>query len=106
MSNKLREALKKCMELGEKIDESLGTDESTVWNCRYERSFANSIVEIAKEALAEPLRNCDIGTVAEQKERFDKYCFSRKCYECPVYFQNQKSVDCGLWWAQMQYDGS
>ena len=55
------------------------------------------------DVLKEPLRNCDVGTIAEQKERFDKYCFSRKCYECPVYFQNQKSVDCGLWWAQMSY---
>lgn len=54
--NEMREALVKCMELGKKIDESLGNDESTVWNCRYERSFANSIVEIAKSALAAPTR--------------------------------------------------
>ena len=55
MNDKIRNALEKCMELGKMIDESLGNDESTVWNCRYERSYANSIVEIAKEALSEPL---------------------------------------------------
>lgn len=65
---------------------------------------AQEALNKAEAVINEPLRNCDIGTVAEQKERFDKYCFSRKCYECPAHFQ--KSVDCGLWWAQMPYVGS
>ena len=67
---------------------------------------AQEALNKAEAVINEPLRNCDIGTVAEQKERFDKYCFSRKCNKCPVYFQNQGSVDCGLWWAQMPYVGS
>jgi hypothetical protein len=70
----IRNALEKCMELGKKIDESLGNDESTVWNCRYERSFANSIVEIAKSALAKPPLNCEVFTSeSEMKSAFIDY---------------------------------
>lgn len=99
MSSKTREALNQLLGL---IDNGVlvfsnELDTSEVCNAQYQ-------IDKADEALAEPLRNCDIGTVAEQKERFDKYCFSRKCYECPAHFQ--KSVDCGLWWAQMLYDDS
>lgn len=103
MSSKTREALNQLLGL---IDNGVlvfsnELDTSEVCNAQYQ-------IDKADEALAEPLRNCDIGTVVEQKERFDKYCASRKCYECPVYFQNQKSADCycGLWWAQMPYDDS
>lgn len=118
MSIKAREALKKCMELGKTIDLLLGNDESTVWNCRYERSSANSIVEIAKEALSEPLKNCDIGTAEEQSKRFREFCsahkyvssdFSTICRgfgknRCP-FFNTKSKSNCELAWSQMPYEG-
>lgn len=106
MSSKLREALKKCMELGKNIDESLGSDESTVWNCRYERSSANSIVEIAKEALAEPIRNYEVGTAEEQEKRFT-YQFCRVgvdgCSRCKLNNLKHRGNTCGIHWSQMPY---
>jgi hypothetical protein len=54
------------------------------------------------DVLKEPLRNCDVGTAREQKERFDNYCESIECNKCPAYFD--KSIDCGIWWSQMPYE--
>ena len=106
MSSKLREALAKCMEFGKKIDESLGSDESTVWTCRYERSYAKAIEEIAKEALAEPVRNCDVGTAEEQYARIRAFCKRHKvglrCVDCPV--NGVLPKNCALIWAQMPYE--
>ena len=60
----------------------------------------------AKAALATHPRNCDIGTVEEQAERFDCFCYAHRsrekgCEGCPI-------LDCGvscceLAWAQMPY---
>ena len=100
MSIKAREALKKCMELGKTIDESLGNDESTVWNCRYERSSAYAIVEIAKEALSEPLKNCDIGTAEEQLKRHSKWCATSKDFSCAPTMCRKCFAD----WSQIPYE--
>lgn len=65
-------------------------------------------------ALAAPPRNCDVGTVEEQQERFAKYCRvhsdAHECgigyaignpkAKCPAY----KTIDCQLVWAQMPYE--
>ena len=102
MSSKLREALAKCMEFGKKIDESLGSDESTVWTCRYERSYAKAIEEIAKEALAEPVRNCDVVTADEQYNRFIHCCTSRKipCRRSDTF----SCTKCYAVWSQLPYE--
>lgn len=99
MSSKIKEALNQLLGLidNEILVFSNELDPSEVSNAQFQ-------IDKAGDAYEKPLRNCDVGTVAEQKERFDKYCSSRKCNKCPVYFQNQKSVDCGLWWAQMPYE--
>jgi hypothetical protein len=74
MNAKLREALENCMELAKKIDESLGNDESTVWNCLYERSSANSIVEIAKSALVEQKYEAKWKLGAEYEYAYCSHC--------------------------------
>lgn len=53
----LRAALEKCAELGDQIDNWLGSDEATAWNCRNERSAAHNIMLTARAALAAPARN-------------------------------------------------
>ena len=64
-------------------------------------------LRIAKEALALPRRNCDVGTAEEQYERHKKLC-SRACLSCPVHkefdFRKALSWSCQLVWAQMPYE--
>ena len=65
----------------------------------------------AREALDEPLRNCDVGTAEEQQRRFVDFCERHsviicgihRCDQCPLYFDNK---GCGLTWAQMPYEES
>ena len=59
-----------------------------------------------KEALAEPLRNCDIGTVEEQAKRFDEFCYNHRsrekgCGDCPLL---EGGPCCELAWTQMPYE--
>ena len=61
-------------------------------------------------ALAAPPRNCDVGTVEEQAQRFNDYCTKQGdgcCIvggkgACPI-FKGYR-VDCGIVWAQMPYE--
>ncbi len=54
-----------------------------------------SIRDKAKAALAAPPRNCDVGTVEEQKERLAAHCKSTKnCRQCPYL-----SKWCAIEWA-------
>ena len=59
----------------------------------------------AKAALAEPLRNCDVGTAEEQAKRFEKFCkdnqtSSGSCSECKIW----DCPRCELTWGQMPYE--
>ena len=59
-----------------------------------------------KEALAEPIRNCDVGTPKEQSLRFDEFCYAHRsrekgCEGCPI-LEGGVSC-CELAWAQMPY---
>ena len=57
----------------------------------------------AKSALAEPLRNCDVGTEEEQMERFFKFCTPQRCDECKSH-EDDSFYGCVLRWSQMQYE--
>ena len=59
----------------------------------------------AKAALATHPRNCDIGTVEEQAERFDCFCYNHRsrekgCGDCPLL----EGGPCELAWTQMPYE--
>ena len=59
----------------------------------------------AKAALATHPRNCDIGTVKEQAERFDEFCYAHRsrekgCGDCPLL----EGGPCELAWTQMPYE--
>jgi len=57
----------------------------------------------AKEVKKTLVRNCDVGTVAEQMNRFEEYC---KAHEpCESYPLDRPRVcpSCGVDWAQMPY---
>lgn len=97
MSSKTREALNQLLGL---IDNGIlvfsnELDTSEVCNAQYQ-------IDKANEALDEPLRNCDVGTVKEQYNRFLKFCHGENCSKCPVH----DAVNCKSAWAHMPYDGS
>lgn len=55
------------------------------------------------KALARPRRNCDVGTPAEQEERFARFCHRESggtCLGCPIV----PITDCGIVWANMPYE--
>ena len=71
-------------------------------------AWAMRLCEIISRDLGIPLRNCDVGTAAEQQVRFNQFCKShvhecglgRRHANCPAY----KTTDCALTWAQMPYE--
>ena len=96
MSSRLREALEQIHELL-----SIGGQPDTAMCIRYEAAY-----QIAKEALAEPIRNCDVGTAEEQYARVLAFCKRHKvglrCVDCPV--NGVLPKNCALIWAQMPYE--
>ena len=96
-NNKLREALTKILNLTSSLDEDCAVDPV-------------DICDIARAALAEPVKNCEVGTVEEQEVRFDGFCMAHKeikepglkgCSDnCPFV----KTGFCDLHWAQMPYE--
>ena len=100
-NNKLREALKDIGRLVEQIH-FLYSD------------YPSEIHEIARKvnaALAEPVKNCEVGTADEQKKRFSDFCCSHTdptdidgwvCDKrCPLY---EKHPKCKEAWEQMPYE--
>lgn len=84
--NKLREAL----EEADIVLSALGYDANT------------PIRTQIKQALSEPLKNCEVGTVREQDARFDEFCCSNnECDKCPL---KKEVVTCALGWAHMPYE--
>ena len=67
--------------------------------------MANAL-DKAKAALAEPIRNCDVGTAEEQYARVRAFCKRHKvglrCVDCPV--NGGRPKNCALIWAQMPYE--
>ena len=68
------------------------------------------IDRVTQEALAEPSRNCEVGTAEEQNRRFETFCnnhFSNPlecgCEDCPCRITS-KYIRCVLVWAQMPYE--
>ena len=112
MSNSaMREALKNLVDrTSEYIKEC---NPSIAGGCEIRRALEN-----AKDALAAPPRNCEVGTAEEQSERFRAFCHSHmygfndprgyRCKEdCPVKMEIVRSdklcIYCQLVWAQMPY---
>lgn len=73
-------------------------------------TFDPSEVECLRAALAEPPRNCDVGTVMEQGKRFAAFCYKNRnaescCGDCPAFNKGTpRGAECELTWAQMPYE--
>lgn len=71
------------------------------------RECSEFVAMCCKSALAEPPRNCDVGTAEEQEERLYAYCKAHRdndaeCLYCPLF--GQTGGYCELVWAQMPYE--
>jgi len=88
-----REHLEQVSEWAEKYLRDYGAD--------YE--LHNKLCDYLKSALAEPPRNCDIGTPEEQENRFDAFCKGvNGCRDCIIYIRGQNGY-CHSAWSQMPY---
>lgn len=68
-------------------------------------SPCSAIIRMRNALSANPIRNCDVGTPEEQKERFEEFCDDEKgdrqhCRNCRLC----NAQDCELAWAQMPYE--
>ena len=73
----------------------------------FNRVHLEALLNKAKAALAEPPRQCDVGTAEEQAGRLREFCKKhrdgvRRCSRCPV--ERIFPKDCTLAWAQMPYE--
>lgn len=90
-NNKLREALSEISNLADALD--------------IDNTNVVAILDQCRDALAEPERNCDVGTAEEQSERYEKFCYAHRsrekgCGGCPLC----DIVCCGFAWLQMPYE--
>lgn len=85
-NNKLREALMHIQNLADALD----LDEPNVI----------AILDTCRDALAEPVRNCEVGTVEEQFKRHSKWCATTKDFSCAPMMCRK----CFANWAQMPYE--
>jgi hypothetical protein len=80
----------------------------TQYGCRYEEMA--KALDKAKAALAEPPRNCDVGTAEEQSVRMSKFCSEQYeksdgvmlCSGCR--FHDIEGLECQFAWSQMPYE--
>ena len=108
-NNKLRDALVKCREIALQwqADEAAGVAGTT--DKPHARSAAEAVIDMEFElnaALAEPVKNCEVGTVAQQAKRFAEYCESEVCKRKRCKFRAKALCieQCALAWAQMPYE--
>ena len=94
-NNKLREALN---DIIDKIDKWRTDGSMEHWQY-------SQLSDIADAALAEPVKNYEVGTAEEQAPRFDCFCQIEKgnCGDCPLWVSGTVGHNCELRWAQMPY---
>lgn len=67
--------------------------------------WALRLGDVACAAISARPRNCDVGTVKEQAERFDYFCYNHRsrekgCGDCPLL----DGGPCEFAWMQMPYE--
>ena len=92
-NNKIRAALEQAKEIARTIYSTSETGSP-------HEDLAEKIVELAHAALAEPVKNCEVGTPEEQmKRQHDTMCNTTKA--CPD--SDWSCRKCFAVWAQMPY---
>lgn len=67
---------------------------------------AKGCLAVVDAALAEPLRNCEVGSYEEQFGRWEKLCESNggQCFKCKFDTSCDLSAKCFAKWSQMAYE--
>ena len=96
-NNKLREA---CANIAEYARSAMCHTTDT-----HVLGYLNQIEGWTKSALAEPVKNFEVGSPKEQNERHNGFCYAHRSYEkccgdCPL----NGEPCCELAWAQMPYE--
>lgn len=99
MSSKAREALSEIIDLIDKW-----RTDGVMEHWQYSQLF-----DVADNALAEPLKNCEVGTDLEQAKRLRNICIKYRamigtCLNCPIFKPGDSSCDCFARWSQMPYE--
>ena len=107
MSNSLREALSDATSVLEDILDAFSRGEGGVY-----KSDVAEAIDNARAALAQPRKNCEVGTPEEQSQRFDAFCVSHYTppnkdgvvpdgCDCPCYTRGK---GCNAFaWGQLPY---
>ena len=102
-NNKIRAALEQAKDIARTIYSTSETGSP-------HEDLAEKIVELANAALAEPVRNYEVGTADEQALRFVEFCGKHHtvqgrwiCHECPCKGNMNEIPHCLTKWAQMPY---
>ena len=98
------------METNNKLREALGKLRAELWNNTViagKRKF--ELYEIADAALAEPVRNCDIGTLEDRREQFKQFCKSHSdgvvCNrDCPLFKLHINGYSCHFEWGELPFE--
>lgn len=97
-NNKLREAMMQIYDRVNSLDENCGVDPV-------------EIRDIARAALAEPVKNYEVGTAEEQSKRLHDYCKSHRCLNCSSgngdeckFYRPGMKTDCKIEWANAPYE--
>ena len=108
----MREALKPWIAFAEWLLENAGKDKLGE-AIRENGPIIRQRMEELRAALSAPARNCDVGTLTEQQQRFHDFCEKMQhtdkacCGGCPIAHLRVKGVignSCELAWAQMPYE--
>ena len=101
---KMREALRQVSRVAVEMTRKTVTGESE--DRKTVDEWALRLCDIVSAALAEPPRNCDVGTDEEQSRRYEELCDRHTCGSrcslsgCPMY-----EYDCSPFaWGQMPYE--
>lgn len=107
-ADRIEEAVIKCNQL--KMRKALEDAYRLLSNINFDEDsdlddMAAPVVQRIGQALSEPLRNCDVGTIDEQLRRFYNFCIPRKCETCPLNAAEDGLMgECGVRWAQAPYE--
>lgn len=95
MNSKLREAL-------EDAEKTLSDSSRSLYGIP---PHLHELLTRIRAALAEPLRNCDVGTAEEQEARFVAFCDGCNASICDHrMFADEVKAGCAISWAQMPYE--
>ena len=103
MREALEAMLEECCNLCDVPNQMSESGHTCSWRNRWSGCQSKAI-DKARAALSAPPRNCDVGDVNEQMQRFESYCNAHEpCESCPL-VRPRTTPSCGVHWSQLTYE--